>query len=110
MQSIKITAMVDAKRRIMIDLPEEVPVGRVEITVRPGPIGEKEEPTIESPSLTREEARAKLIAAGLLDPNAHYAPDDAEELSEEEEEELARRVAGGRPAEDYVNEDREERF
>ncbi len=105
MQPIKITAMVDAKRRIMIDLPDEVPLGPVEITVRPVTNGEQEEP---QQPITREWVQAKLKAAGLLAEDEHFP--DAEELTEEEEEELARQVAGGRPAEDYVNEDREERF
>lgn len=103
MQPYVTTVIVDEKRRIMIDLPDDMPTGPIEIIARP--LAEtRPEP------LTREWMRAKLIAAGLVDPNARYAPEDAEELSEEEEEELGRLLAGPRPVEDYINEDREERF
>jgi hypothetical protein len=105
MQSITITAVVDEKRRIMIDLPDDIPTGTVRITVQP--IDEQAE---EYEPGSREWARARLIAAGLVNPNAHYAPEDAEEMSEEEEEILGRKLAGSRPVEDYINEDREERF
>lgn len=105
MQPYVTTVIVDEKRRIMIDLPDDMPTGPIEITARPlADLETRPEP------LTREWVRAKLIAAGLVDTDARYAPDDAEELSEEEEEELGRLLAGPRPVEDYINEDREERF
>ncbi len=105
MEAITIRAIVDEKRRIMIDVPDEIPVGRIEVTIRALP-----ENGDEGGEITREEARARLIAAGLLTPGIKYAPDDAVELSPEEEEELGRKLAGDRPMADYINEDREERF
>lgn len=102
MQPYVTTVIVDEKRRIMIDLPDDMPTGPIEITARPLAAEPPPEP------LTREWVRAKLRAAGLL-AEMDDLP-DTEELSEEEEAKLARQVAGGRPAEDYVNEDREERF
>ncbi len=101
MQPYVITVIVDEKRRVMIDLPDDMPTGPIEITARP--LAEtRPEP------LTREWVQAKLKAAGLLADISDIP--EGEELSEEEEVKLARQMAGGRPAEDLVNEDREERF
>jgi hypothetical protein len=105
MQSYVTIVIADEKRRIMIDLPDDMPTGLIERTAR----GLVNLDTRSEP-LTREWVQARLIAAGLADINTRYAPEDAEELSEEEEEELARRMSGGRSVEDLVNEDREERF
>jgi hypothetical protein len=104
MKPIVLTAEVDNTRAITIHLPDDVPTGKVEITVRPladDALGPPPEP------MTREWARAKLKVAGLL---AEEDFPEAEELSEEEEERLGRLLAGPCPVEDYINEDREERF
>lgn len=104
MQSITLTAVVDENGHLEVDVP--LPPGRVELVIRPLENDDSEPPQ----PVTREWIEAKLIAAGLLNPNAKYAPDDAEELSEEEEVRLGRLLAGDRPVEDYISEDREERF
>ncbi len=102
MQPYVTTVIVDEKRRIMIDLPDDMPTGPIEITARPIAAEAPPEPP------TREWVQAKLKAVGLLADISDIP--DGEVLSEEEEEKLARQMAGGRPAEDLVNEDREERF
>ena len=106
-KTITVTAIVDEKRRIMIDLPDDIPVGPVELTIHP--LATDETPR-SGDDLTREEARARLIAAGLLTPGIKYAPDDAVELTPEEEEELGRVLAGHRPMSDLIDEDRAERI
>lgn len=106
MQSITLTAVVDENGHLEVDVP--LPPGPVEVVIRPvAGNGESEKPP---QPITREWARAKLIAAGHLNPNARYAPPDAEALSDEEEEELGRLLATDRPVEDDISEDREERF
>ena len=104
MEPITITAVVDEKRRIMIDLPDDIPTGTVKITVEPV------DELSTDPKTRHEQLQARLIAAGVVEPNVHYAPPDAEELSDEEELALGRKLAGIRPVEDYINEDREERI
>jgi len=104
MQPITLTAVVDEKRRIMIDLPNDVPTGTVKITV---------EQVDDIDSLEHgsgEWIRAKLRAAGLLaqDLLSDEELAMAEELSEAEEEELAARFAGGRSIQELIDEDREE--
>jgi hypothetical protein len=107
--SIKTQAYVDEKRRIMIDLPDDVEIGMVELDVVVRQVSDSAE---QYEPGTRDWVRAKLRAAGLLAENVLSAEEEAaaEELSEEEEEELGRKMAGPRPVEDYINEDREERF
>ncbi len=107
MQPITITTILDENHELFLKLklPDMAP-GPIEIIIMPRPAEDADQ--YETGSL--EWTRAKLIAAGLVNANAHYAPADAEELSEEEEEILGRKMAGTRPVEDYINEDREERF
>jgi hypothetical protein len=104
MQPITITAVDDEKRRIMIDLPDDVPVGEVVITVQPLVAGEYST----DPQTRREQMHAKLIAAGHLS-NLRRSP-DAKELPPEERERLWKQAAGGKTALELVNEEREERF
>ena len=102
-QTIVVTVHIDEKRRVLIDLPEDVPLGTAQLEVKvqtPDP----------SQPLTRDQIRAKLIAAGLVNPNAQYAPPDAEELSREEREHIGRTLAGGKSIAEMIDEEREERF
>jgi len=110
-QTIRLMATVDENHRLVIDVPDEIPAGPVELvitTVKTGN-GEQVEPP-ETQELTREEARRRLLAAGILS-TAQYAPPDAEELSPEEEERIGRLLAAdGKTVLEMVNEEREERF
>jgi hypothetical protein len=105
MLEIKLTATVDESRRITLDLPADMPQGEVEITVRSLTAAAEDAPG----ELTREQVRARLLAAGLL-VTTPIAPPDAEKLSIEEEERLGRLLAGNRTTEELINEEREERF
>lgn len=94
-----IIVVVDEKRRVMIDLPDDIPTGRVEIIVRPLP----------DPADEREAIRARLIAAGHLSniqqPVGEYQP-----LSDAERAAIAEALAGEKSTLDRINEDREERL
>ncbi len=83
MTSITVTATVGDDRHLEIDLPNDVPVGPVELVIKPRPAA-----TVGQPELTCDEIRARLKAAGLLSEGWHV-PEDAEPLSDEELEELA---------------------
>ena len=101
MQSIVLTAVVDEKRRIMIDLPDDLPVGPIELVIRPLTANGDHE-------MTREEMRARLIAAGHRS-NLSLSP-DALDVSEEERLRIADLLAHQRPLSESIIEDREERF
>jgi hypothetical protein len=103
MTSITLRATVDEGHRLTIELPEEIPAGPVEVIVRSlVPQGPATGP------LTREEARARLRAAGILS-EYRYAPPDAIQLTPEERDELGRAFAGSQPSEVLIDEDRGER-
>jgi hypothetical protein len=62
----------------------------------------------EEQTITREEARARLKAAGLLED---YEPSpDAMEVSEEERARLAKVFTTDRPISELIDEDREDRW
>jgi hypothetical protein len=104
MQPITIEAELDENHQVTLSLPE-LPQGRVRVTVEPLEDIDNLVPG------SREWVRAKLRAAGLLAENIFSAEEAiAEELSEEEEEALARKFSGGRSIQDLIDEDREERF
>jgi hypothetical protein len=102
MDAVTLNAMVSEDRRLIVDLPDDIPVGPVKLVIQPmdAPIGGKHE-------LTWEEARAKLMAAGRLAVNLDI-PDDLEDISDEELEELSKLAAGGRSAQEIIDEDRGE--
>jgi hypothetical protein len=106
MNPITITAVVDENHRLTVKLPAEIPVGPVEVTIRPLAV---EAPPVEtqtpSQPLTREVARAKLLAAGLLSTGYH-APEGTVPLTPEEILELGRLPPGARPSEELIDEDR----
>lgn len=99
--TITVTVIVDEKRRITVDLPEEVPLGKVNLTIQATTAEDTE-----SGERTHEQIRDKLIAAGLLSSDVRYAPDDAVELSPEERQRLGRLFA---PLSEQIIEDREDR-
>jgi hypothetical protein len=105
MKPITLTTTIDENHRLVIDVPEDMPVGEVEVTITPKSVS----PAPARDTLTHEEIRPKLLAAGLLTLTP-VAPPDAEELSEAEEEALAQRISGGRSFAEYIDEDREERL
>ena len=100
MTSITVTATIGEDRRLEIDLPKDIPIGPVELVIKPLSAG----PTAK-PQRTRDEIRARLKAAGILSEGWHV-PEDAEPLSDEELEKLGQLFAGPQPISDLIDEDR----
>ena len=99
---IVIKAEVSQDRQLTgYELPPDVPVGQVELVIRPAAKGSSA-----SPRLTREVARARLLAAGRLS-TARHSPENPMRLSDEEHQRLARLFGGDDVTLlDLVNEDR----
>ncbi len=87
------SAEVGADRRLTVELPENVPIGRVKITVE------------SEPALTREELRARLQEAGLLS-NGPILDESAVRLDEEERHRIAELLRDTTPLEQIVDEER----
>lgn len=104
MKPIKLTAEVDESRRLIIDLPDDMPLGTVEVVIQQVSF----EPLDPSQPLIREEVKRRMQALGLM--AEIDVPPDAVELSEQERHHIWRLVADKRSTLDLVNEDREERF
>jgi hypothetical protein len=102
MDAIRIPVIVGEDRRLVIDLPAEVPVGPAELVIRPL---EQPQSNDVPQNPAREAARAKLLAAGVLATDLGI-PDDIQPLSEQELDRLGRLLAGGRSTLDMINEDR----
>ncbi|GAF67875.1 unnamed protein product [marine sediment metagenome] len=101
MNAITLSVVVGEDRRLVIDLPKEIPVGPVELVIRPTILPVDQE-TLHA---AREAARQKLLAAGLLATDLGI-PDDLESLSDEELEQLVQMSPDARPSEELINEDR----
>jgi hypothetical protein len=102
---IVIDAQVSEDRRLIYELPPEVPVGRVKLTIQPV-AEEVPAPSTPSQPLTREEARRRLAAAGML-VTTRMTPEDAVPLTDEELQRLANLFGGGPMTTlDIINEDR----
>jgi hypothetical protein len=104
MDSIIIEAEVGSDHRLTEPLPPEVPVGRVRLAIEPMP---QSATASKSQPLTRQEARAKLLAAGKLVTHIH-APEGTVELSPHERERIWSQFSGGRSIDDLINQDRGE--
>ncbi len=101
MDAIIIEAEVGQDHRLVDEFPPEVPVGRVKLMIQP-----LEKPTaVAKTPLTREAARAKMQAAGILS-TAHRAPEGTVPLSDEELQRLGQAFAGGTPLDQMIDEDR----
>jgi len=100
MSSVTISGVVGPDHKLVIDVPREIPPGPVSVVIQPvAPI----QPS--TGTLTREEARARLLAAGML-VTEFKIPPDAEILSDEEILEIGTLPPGARPSEELIDEDR----
>ena len=101
MDAIRIEAEVGRDHRLVEALPPEVPVGRVTLVIESltEPPGEAKQP------LTREEARRRLRAAGLL-LTERLAPEGAVESNETEHRRLMALFGQGPSSEQLIDEDR----
>ena len=100
MKPITLSAVVGEDRRLIIDLPPDTPGGPVELVVRPAAA-----PIPQGKSMTREESRAILLAAGFLVTTIH-APEGTVPLTPEEIMEIGKLPPGARSSEELVDEDR----
>jgi len=103
MTLVKIKTILEKDRQLRITLPDEMPPGPIEVTVKS---------VTEMPANALEDEaalRARLIEAGLL-KTGRYALPDAQPLSEEEREELAQLYSGEPSVSDMIIEDRHDRW
>jgi hypothetical protein len=104
--SVTLKAVVDEERQLHLVLPDDMPLGPVEVTVKSVP---DLRGILLGPDLTREQARAILAEAGLLS-TAHYASPDAALLAAEEQEEPIRLPDGAPDTSTLIEESRRERW
>ncbi|MEO8610887.1 MAG: hypothetical protein ABI690_23520 [Chloroflexota bacterium] len=100
MKPITLSAVVGEDRRLIIDLPSDTPVGQVELVIRPAMAMPPS-----SANMTREEARAILLAAGSLVTTIH-APEGTVPLTPEQILEIRKLPPGARSSDELVDEDR----
>lgn len=110
MQTITLHTRIDEHHQIIIDVPKDLPIGEVEVTIRPVGATTSEGTAYD---LSTDELDRRLRAAGLLVEFSDDDPDwlelaDVEELSDEELDRIGRLLAGDRPVEDLIREDRGE--
>ena len=104
--SVTPKGIISADRQLAITLPEDLPAGAVEVTITTTPTPAAV-PT--GGALTREQARAILLAAGLFS-TAYHAPPGAVRLTDEEEEELSRLPEWAPDTATLIAEGRDERW
>jgi len=99
MDTLTLSVEIPEDRRLVIDLPADMPPGAAELTIR------SHATEISPLNEAREIARAKLLAGTALNIS-HHAPDDAVALSDEELEQHGQLAPGARSSEEIVNEER----
>ncbi|MBX3083770.1 MAG: hypothetical protein KF716_19205 [Anaerolineae bacterium] len=103
MDAITISVTIGEDRKLVVELPPEVPVGKAELTIKPAVKADEDIPL----NPTREALRAKLLAAGRLATNMDV-PINARSLTNEELAILGQMPPDARPSEDLIDEDRGE--
>lgn len=93
MVAIRLSAMVGKDRRLIVDLPDDVPVGPVELVVQPLPVNQ-------DPSL-----RELLHAVGAL-ANYDDLDEDTEYVADDELEQLGTLPPGSPSALELIDDDR----
>jgi hypothetical protein len=104
MTAIRLSARVNEKHQLIVTLPDDVPVGPVEVLLQP--VQTPVEPIAETDS-ERERIRAKLLAADfLVNPESLGIPPDVKPLPLEERLKIGQMPPGAKPVEMLVDEDR----
>lgn len=104
MSTVTLNVVVGEDRHLTIELPEEIPAGPVQVTIR------SVSPQADVPHgepLTLERARAIFAAAGMLS-TAFHVPPGTVELTPEERERLGRYYVGPVEMSVLIDEDRGE--
>lgn len=101
MVAVRLHAEIGEDRKLIIQLPDEVPPGNVELIVR------STEPEMVESAINplREAVKNKLLAAGILVTDFEV-PQDAKSLTVEQRMSLGTLKAGARDSLDLINEDR----
>lgn len=102
--TITITAVVDEKRRIIIDLPDDIPLGKINLMIQAKMLDDM----LDTDDVSHKEIQAKLIAAGLVSPSGPSP--DAIDVSDEELERLGYVFANARPLSKLIDKEREDRI
>lgn len=104
MVAVRVSAVVGEDRRLVIELPEEIPVGPVELIIQASEsVSESGEKLPLNP--LREAIRAKMLAAGILG-TAHMPPSDIVAPTEAEAMAAGELAPGARPSHELIAEDR----
>jgi hypothetical protein len=106
MVAIRLPAVITEDRKLIIQLPENVPTGQVEVVIHAAVEIPAETGEIVNPA--REAARAKLAAAGVLSKIYDTLPANLNPLSLEERIRIGTLPLGARPSEELISEDRDE--
>ncbi|MFN8376019.1 MAG: hypothetical protein U0694_24490 [Anaerolineae bacterium] len=99
MVAIRLKTTIGADRKLVVQLPNDIPPGSIELIVHSG----ESEPEVYHSA--REVARAKLLAAGAL-VTSFETPPDAIRLSVEERLRLGTLPPDARSSFDLIDEDR----
>src|SRR5688572_24549824 len=99
MNQITIPIVIDEHRRVVIDIPDDVPLGAAQVTITPVEASPSQTP------LTWETARARLLAGGALS-TGYELPPDAIVLSDAEIYALTKDIVLPKSLDEMIDEDR----
>lgn len=103
---IRLPAVITEDRQLIVQLPNDVPTGAVEVVIHTQDAPQAEEGEIVNGA--REAARAKLAAAGALSKIYDSLPNDLKPLTVEERIRIGTLPPRARPSEELISEDRDE--
>ncbi len=104
MATVRLSALIGKDRKLVVQLPDDIQPGEVELIVRSPQTGAQPQSV---PNPAREAARAKLLAAGAL-VTEFQIPENAVRLTVEERMQIGKLPTDARTSLDLINEDRGE--
>lgn len=104
MTAIKVLKVVNQDRTVLVELPDDTPLGLAEISISVKPVDQDLQATAEALS-ERETIRAKLRAAHFL-VEIQEPSDEVPVIEDADLPELGRLPPDARPTEELIDEDR----
>lgn len=101
MQSITLHTRIDEHHQIILNVPKDLPIGDVVVTIQPVALPDED--------LSREEVERRLKAADLwIDPAELDEDEEGEVLSDEELKRIGLLLAQGKTLQEMIDEERGE--
>lgn len=105
--AIRVLKVVDEKRTLIVELPDDTPLGLAEVSISVEPLDAMDSPDSGKPVSERDVVRARMRAAGFL-AETQGPPAGSTLIEDADLARIGRLPPGARPSDELIDEDREQ--